>query len=52
MSADEALAGWSGTPREVAMKTMQKYGQPTGMTPNMISLTRCPQHRSSAAYNF
>ncbi len=35
MSADEVLAGWSGTPREVAMKTMEKYGQPTGMTPNM-----------------
>jgi hypothetical protein len=36
MSADEVLAGWSGTPREVAMKTMEKYGQPTGMTPNML----------------
>jgi len=36
MSADEVLTGWSGTPKEVAMKTMEKYGQPTGVTPNML----------------
>lgn len=58
MSADEVLAGWMGTPKEVAMKTMEKYGQPTGVTPNMLvwensgPWKRTVVHRQEVAHNF
>jgi len=36
MSADEAMAGWTGKPRETAMKMIQKYGQPNEVTMSML----------------
>ncbi len=35
-SADEVLANWPETPREVAMTTIEKYGQPDGVTESRL----------------
>lgn len=36
MAAESAIAGWPATPKEVAMKTIAKYGQPNEATPSML----------------
>ncbi|MDZ4817794.1 MAG: hypothetical protein SGJ20_02355 [Planctomycetota bacterium] len=36
MSADSTIASWPKVPKEVAMKTIQKYGQPNEVTPTML----------------
>ncbi len=36
MSLDEVLASWPETPREVAMTTIEKYGQPDGVTESRL----------------
>lgn len=36
MSAQSTIAGWPKVPKEVATKTMQKYGQPDEVTPTML----------------
>ncbi len=36
MSAESTIASWPTTPKEVAMKTIQKYGQPNEVTPTML----------------
>lgn len=36
MSAESAIANWPKTPKEVAMKTIGKYGAPNEVTPTML----------------
>ena len=36
MAADSVIAAWPATPKEVAMKTIAKYGQPNEATPTML----------------
>ena len=36
MSAASVIAGWPATPKEVAIKTIAKYGQPNEATPTML----------------
>jgi len=36
MTAESAIAGWPKTPKEVAMKTIGKYGPPNEVTPTML----------------
>lgn len=36
MSAQSTITGWPKVPKEVAMKTIQKYGQPDEVTPTML----------------
>lgn len=36
MAADSVIANWPATPKEVAMKTIAKYGQPNEATPSML----------------